>query len=109
MKRYCFALDLQDDPVLIAEYEALHRNISPEIRDSITRTGIARFDMYRAGNRMFMIMETEDIFSLDDKARSDAEDPNVQEWEQRMWKYQKPLPFAKPGEKWVLMKKIFEL
>lgn len=109
MKRYCFALDLEDDPALIDEYEQLHANIAPEIHDSITRTGITRMDIYRAGNRMFMIMETVDLFSLDDKARSDAEDPKVQEWEAQTWKYQKPLPFAKPGEKWVLMKKIFEL
>ena len=109
MKRYCFALDLQDDPALIEEYELWHANIAPEIHDSITRTGITRMDIYRAGNRMFMIMETVDLFSLDDKARSDAEDPKVQAWEELTWKYQKPLPFARPGEKWVLMKKIFEL
>ncbi len=109
MKRYCFALDLQDDPKLIEEYEHLHRNIRPEIHDSITRTGIIRMDLYRAGNRLFMIMDTVDVFTLEDKERSDLEDPAVQEWEQQVWKYQKPLPFAKPGEKWVLMKKIFEL
>lgn len=109
MKRYCFALDLQDDPEMIEEYERWHENISREIHDSITRTGIMRMDIYRAGNRMFMIMETVDLFSLEDKARSDAEDPRVQEWEEFTWRFQKPLPFAKPGEKWVLMKKIFEL
>lgn len=109
MKRYCFALDLQDDPAMIEEYERWHANIPPEIHDSITQTGITRFDIYRAGNRMFMIMETVDLFSFGDKDRSDAENPKVQEWEQLMWRYQKPLPFAKPGEKWVLMKKIFEL
>jgi len=26
-----------------------------------------------------------------------------------MWKYQKALPFAKKGEKWVLMKQIYRL
>lgn len=109
MKRYCFALDLQDDPVMIAEYEQWHSRVSPEIKKSMTSTGIVVFDMYRAGNRMFVIMDTEDSFSLEDKAARDAADPKVQEWEQLMWRYQKPLPFAKPGEKWILMKKFFEL
>ncbi|HTE31861.1 MAG TPA: L-rhamnose mutarotase [Chryseolinea sp.] len=109
MKRYCFALDLQDDPVLIAEYENWHSRIWPEVRESITSTGVARMDIYRVGNRMFMIMDTEDIFLLDDKAEKDAANPKVQEWEKLMWKYQKPLPFAKPGEKWMLMRKFFEL
>jgi len=26
-----------------------------------------------------------------------------------MWKYQQAVPGAKPGEKWVIMDKIFEL
>jgi len=26
-----------------------------------------------------------------------------------MWKYQQALPLAKPGEKWMLMEKIFDL
>ncbi|MDQ3279770.1 MAG: L-rhamnose mutarotase, partial [Bacteroidota bacterium] len=30
-------------------------------------------------------------------------------WEDLMWKYQQPLHFARPGEKWVLMNKIFSL
>lgn len=39
----------------------------------------------------------------------DRSNPKVQEWEQRMWRFQKPLPGAKAGEKWLLMEKIFEL
>jgi L-rhamnose mutarotase len=35
MKRYCLALDLKDDPALIAEYEVYHRKIWPEIERSI--------------------------------------------------------------------------
>ena len=36
-------------------------------------------------------------------------DPKVQEWERLMWTFQQSPPFAKPGEKWVLMDKIFAL
>lgn len=39
----------------------------------------------------------------------DAANPKVQEWETLMWKYQKALPIAKEGEKWLLMKQIFQL
>ncbi|MCU0374814.1 MAG: L-rhamnose mutarotase, partial [Chitinophagaceae bacterium] len=31
MKRYCLLLDLKNDPQLIAEYEARHREVWPEI------------------------------------------------------------------------------
>ncbi len=40
---------------------------------------------------------------------ADAADPRVQAWEELMWQFQQPLPWAKDGEKWVLMDKIFEL
>ncbi len=109
MKRYCFALDLHDDPNLIAEYEEWHTRVSPEIKESITGTGIVVMDIYRVGNRMFMIMDAQDHFSLEDKGAKDAANPKVQEWENLMSKYQKPLPFAKSGEKWMLMEKIFHL
>ena len=66
-------------------------------------------EIYRVGDRMFMIMETDDDFALQKKAKMDAANPKVQEWEALMWKYQKALPFAKPGEKWMLMDKIYNL
>lgn len=109
MKRYCFALDLKDDPALIAEYDAYHQASWPENLQAIKDAGIVVMDIYRTGNRLFMIMETNDDFSFERKSEMDKVNPKVQEWEQLMWKYQQALPHAKPGEKWVLMKKIFEL
>lgn len=109
MKRYCLALDLVNDPQLIAEYEDYHRNVWPEIKKSITDSGIQNMEIYRAGNRLFMIMEVNDTFSFEAKGAMDAANPTVQEWEQLMWKYQQALPVAKPGEKWILMDRIFSL
>ena len=109
MKRFCFALDLHDDPGMIAEYDEWHKKVSAEIKESITSTGITVMDIYRVGNRMFMIVEAHDDFSLEDKSMKDAANPAVQKWEKLMWKFQKPLPFARDGEKWMLMKQIFGL
>ncbi|MFY0254353.1 L-rhamnose mutarotase [Chitinophaga sp. 30R24] len=109
MKRYCLALDLVDDPQLISEYEAYHRNVSDEIKKSITDSGITAMDIYRAGNRLFMTMEVEDTFSFERKNAMDTVNPAVQAWEQLMWKYQQALPVAKEGEKWVIMDQIFTL
>lgn len=109
MKQYCLGVDLVDDPVMIAEYEDYHTRVHPDIQKSITDAGITRMDIFRSGNRLFMIMETEDDFSFENKAQMDASNPKVQEWEQLMWKYQQALPLAKPGEKWVLMEQIFAL
>jgi len=109
MPRYCLALDLVNDEQLIAEYEAYHKNVWPAIKASITGAGINAMEIYRTGNRLFMIMETADNFSFEKKGEMDKNNPTVQEWEQLMWKYQLALPWAKKGEKWILMDKIFSL
>jgi L-rhamnose mutarotase len=108
-KRYCLALDLKNDPALIAEYEKYHQAVWPEILESITSAGVTALEIYRAGNRMFMIMEVDDTFSFERKGAMDAANAKVQEWEELMWKYQQAIPVAKPGEKWVIMDKIFTL
>lgn len=107
--KHCFALDLKDDAALIAQYEEWHRHVWPEIIASIKQSGITGLEIFRAGNRLFMIMEVDEQFSFAGKQAADEANPRVQEWEALMWKFQLPLPFAQPGQKWVLMDKIFDL
>jgi len=108
-KRYCLTLDLKNDPKLIAEYKHHHEKIWPEITKSIKDAGIVDLEIYLLGTRMFMVMEVNEQFSFEAKEKSDGENPKVREWEELMWKFQQPLPNAKPGEKWLLMEKIYEL
>ena len=107
--KYCLALDLKNDDELIAEYERYHQKVWPEIIDSIKDSGITGLEIYRVGNRLFMIMETDETFSFERKNEMDNSNAKVQEWENLMWKYQQALPGTQPGEKWMLMKKIFDL
>jgi len=108
-QRFCLALDLKDDPQLIAEYKRYHEDIWPEITKSIKDSGIVDMEIYVLGTRLFMIMEVDEQFSFDAKAKADLTNPKVREWEELMGKFQKPLPNAKPGEKWLLMDRIFKL
>ena len=108
-RRYCLALDLKNDPKLIAEYKKHHEKIWPEITQSIKQSGIEDLEIYLLGTRLFMIMEVKNSFSFEAKGAADRSNPKVQEWEQLMWKFQQPLPQAKPGEKWLLMECIFRL
>lgn len=108
-RRFCLTLDLKDDPKLIAEYEKYHEKIWPEITQSLKDAGIEDLEIYRLGTRMFMVMEVNERFSNEAKARADEANPKVREWEELMWRFQQPLPQAKPGEKWLPMKKIFSL
>jgi L-rhamnose mutarotase len=109
MKKYCLALDLKDDQELIKEYEEHHKNVWPEIIKGIKNSGIESLDIYRTGNRLFMIMKVNEYFSFEKKAADDLANEKVQEWETLMWKFQQALPWAKEGEKWILMDKIFSI
>lgn len=109
--RYCLALDLKDDPRLIEQYQTWHApdKIWPEIKDSIRESGIIDMEIYLIGNRLFMIMEVDEYFDFEKKTEMDRNNAKVQEWETLMWTFQQALPWAKTGEKWLLMERIFKL
>lgn len=109
MEHYCLALDLKNDPDLIEQYIAYHRDVWPEVLESIRDAGVSSMEIFRRGNRLFMIMEVEDWFSFERKAAMDAENAKVQAWEELMSRFQQTLPGTPQGEKWVLMDRIFDL
>ncbi|MBI6120614.1 L-rhamnose mutarotase [Salegentibacter maritimus] len=108
-KKYVLACDLKDDVALIKKYEDYHREVWPEIINSIRNVGILNMEIFRTGNRLVMVMETQPDFSFERKSKADEQNPKVQEWENLMGQYQQAVPWAKPGEKWTLMDKIFDL
>jgi L-rhamnose mutarotase len=111
MPRYVYALDLEDNPEAIREYEAWHRaeRIWPQIVDSLRASGLDSLEIFRTGNRLVLIIDAPATFSPAAKAASDAADPVVQKWEALMWTFQRALPWAAPGQKWVPMEVIFSL
>jgi len=108
-RRYCLTLDLKDDPIMIAEYKRHHEHVPLEITQTFKSAGVEALEMYLLGTRMFMIMDVNDSFSFEAKAEADRLNPKVQIWEKLMWTFQQPLPQVKPGEKWLLMERIFKL
>lgn len=106
MSRCCFALDLADDAELIAEYERLHGPGTgwPAVVEHIRATGVEAMEIWRTGDRMFMIAEVSD-----DYPRAVKTPPETERWEELMWRFQRPLPHAELGEKWLPMKRIFSL
>ena len=109
MPRHCLMLDLKDDQTAISEYKRYHVKIWPEIKQSLLDAGIVDMEIYLAGTRLFMIMDVNDAFSLSAKAAADAENAKVQEWETIMAQFQQELPQSRPGQKWVVMEKVFSL
>ena len=56
MKRYCLALDLKNDPLLISKYIDHHKDVWPEISESIKDSGIIEMHIYNFIDRLFMII-----------------------------------------------------
>jgi L-rhamnose mutarotase len=108
-KRYCQALDLVQNDELIAEYISAHKHIWPEVTTNIRASGVLDMQIWRIGNRLFMIMDVDDSFTFERAAQLAQGNPVVQKWEEVMWKYQVPTPWTPKGEKWVLMDQIFSL
>lgn len=102
----CYALDLKNEPALIAEYERWHRDVWPEVLDHLRAQGITRCTIHRAGNRLFMILDSNTGAATD--GGGVVLPPRVREWEELMSTFQQSLPFARPGEKWVRMERIFD-
>lgn len=106
MPRLCFALDLNDDAALIAEYEARHAPgaVWPAVTAHIRAQGFESMEIWRSGDRMVMIAEV-----AEDYPRPVPAPPEIEQWEALMWRFQRPLPHAAPGEKWVAMHRIYDL
>jgi L-rhamnose mutarotase len=109
MNRFCLALDLINDADRIKAYDDYHRNVWPEIKESLKDAEILDMEIYRTGNRLFMILKVSPEFSFEKKKLLDETNPKVQEWERLMSGFQSPIPGTKPGEKWQLMERIFKL
>lgn len=109
--RLCFALDLKDDPALIEEYRRYHAPGGPPaaVTDALKASGIESLEIFLCGNRLFMVLEANASFSPQAKAQADAANADVQRWEALMWRFQQPLPWSAPGQKWVPAEKIYDL
>jgi L-rhamnose mutarotase len=110
-RRFCFALDLKDSPELIERYEWWHRPGGPPaaVTRSLRVADIRELEIWRCGPRLFMVLEAGPGYDPGRKAARDAQDPDVQAWEQLMWAFQQPLPWAAAGQKWVAAQRIYAL
>jgi L-rhamnose mutarotase len=110
MNRHVMTVDLKDDPRGIAAYRRHHRNIWPEVRDSLRRVGVLRMDIYQLGRRLVMVMDTKEGLDLKRSfAAHAASHPRCAEWEELMKTFQQAPPGAPRGRLWTPMQSIFHL
>lgn len=109
--RQVLLLDLKDEAEAIAAYDAWHAAgaVPAAVVASIRAAGIRDMQIYRAGNRLVMLLDPGADFDPQAKAARDADDPAVQAWETLMDGFQQAIPSAAPGVKWTPAARIFAL
>ena len=106
MTRQVFALDLVDQPDLIAAYEARHtpHAVWSEVVRDIRDRGYREMEIWRVADRLVMIAE---VVAGGPAPGDPALQPAVERWEAEMSRYQQPI--LPGGPKWAAMARIFAL
>ena len=110
-KRYCKTLKLKNNSKLIKEYKKVHSMgaVWPEITQGMKEVGIIDMEIYIAGTRLFMIMDTVSDFDHDVAMAKLATLPRQAEWEAYVSKFQQTSSDASADEKWQLLERIYEM
>jgi len=109
VQSYGLALDLRDDPALIARYKKEHAKVWPEVLARLREIGVTEMKIYLLGRRMFMYMEAVDGFSPERDFPKLANDSRYREWDELMRAHQERAPEAKPDDWWAPMEEVFDL
>ncbi|HEX7411598.1 MAG TPA: L-rhamnose mutarotase [Bacteroidales bacterium] len=110
-KRYCKTLELKNDPGLIDAYKKIHSKDAAwqEITQGIREVGIIDMEIYIAGTRLFMVMDTIAEFDHEKAMAELAQKPRQKEWETYVSSFQQSSADATADEKWQVIERIFKL
>lgn len=109
-RRHVFTVNLKDAPGILETYTRHHRDVWPEVQDSLKRVGVEQMDIYLLGRRLVMIVEMRDGLDYRVAFKSHASSSQrVIEWERLMKSLQEPPAEAREGEWWAVMEPVFHL
>ena len=109
MTHYVLTVDLRDDAA-VDTYRAHHRQVWPEVLESVRRVGIRAMEIHILARRLVMVVDTDgrDVRQCF-AAHHQSSSPAVVEWETLMRSLLVPPSGAAPGEWWTLMEPVFRL
>jgi L-rhamnose mutarotase len=104
MPRYAFKLRIKPDA--IAEYEAEHRRVWPELLAKLKAVGISDYSIFRRGQDLTLVLRCDDF----EKAWAELDrDPVNQKWQAFMGRLFEPVPDLQAGERFAMLKEVFYL
>ena len=106
MKRYGQVIRIKLEK--LDEYKAYHKNVWPEVLDTIRKCNIRNYSIFHKDGYLFAYFEyVGDDFEADMKKM--AADPKTQEWWNIIKPMQEPLETRANGEWWANMEEIFHV
>jgi|TARA_B100001750_G_C15475924_1_gene582465 L-rhamnose mutarotase len=109
MKTFAQTIDLVNDPQIIEKYEEYHRNVWPEVIESLKSIGINRMEIFRSANHLFMYCQAKDEFNPETDFQKYTEtNPKADEWNTLMSSFQQKVPEAKPEMWWTPIRLVFD-
>lgn len=109
LQRFCQILHLRPDPALTAEYTERHKQVWPEVLESLRAAGVLDMEIYLRGTLLVTIMDTTDNFTFDRKAEMDRNHAIVMRWEREIARFQVAHPSVDAICKWQRMECVFNL
>jgi len=108
-RQLCFVLDLVNDAALIEEYCRMHEpgSVWPGVIEHIRAQGVETMEIWQHADRLFMVIEAADDYPR--RVASEAARQEFARWEADMATFQRALPNAAAGVKWLPMRRIFAL
>ena len=102
MERMAFQLRIREGK--IADYDAAHQEVWPELLAELESFGVTDYSIFRRGQELFLYLRVPDIQRL--LRQLDASEIN-QRWQKRMEPIFEPVPSLAPGERLATMKEVF--
>jgi len=110
MKSFAQALDLKDDPQLIASYVEWHQKVYPEVLRALQTIGITKMKIFLLGTHLFMYYEAPDDFDPQRDFQAYTKlTPRANEWDEFMRTFQQKVAEAGPNDWWTPLRQVFDL
>lgn len=104
MKRFAMTNTLRNDPEVIRLYDEYHAAVWPEVLEDNKRAGIRRIYIFRAGTRLFMFCESDDVDP--ESLESLAGSPRSREFQELMKSFFEPTTHGAGSAGWTLMDEV---
>lgn len=106
MTTIAYTVWLNDNPEIIARYDAYHADPWPEVAAWMAAQGVQHCRIYRFGRMLFMLLERDDD-APPQEPLPEAVAARYGEWDTLMRSMQEPASGAPPDGTWVAMTQVY--